>query len=169
MGGRTGIRDQVQEQEVLDAIDQWPAALSLAGIEVYEGVLSEEEEIREFLRRAVDTLKRLQDEECFDRKRPILTGAGSAWYDVVAEEFAPDRLGVDAEVVLRPGCYLTHDVGIYKQAQEQIQERNSVAAKMGAGLLPALQLWAYVQSVPETERAIMDFAKRTAPLIRALP
>ena len=151
MGGRTGVRDQAQEQEVLDAIERWPNALSLAGIEVYEGVLAEEEEIRDFLRRAVETLKRLQEEECFARKRPILTGAGSAWYDVVAEEFAPAKLGVDAEVVLRPGCYLTHDVGIYRKAQEQIQQRNSVAARMGAGLLPALQLWAYVQSVPETD------------------
>jgi len=169
MGGRTGVRDRAQEAEVLDAIDRWPTALSLAGIEVYEGVLSEEEEIRDFLRRAVDTLKRLKDDDCFDRKRPILTGAGSAWYDVVAEEFAPDRLGVEAEVVLRPGCYLTHDVGIYRKAQEQIQERNSVAAKMGAGLQPALQLWAYVQSVPEAERAIVALGKRDAAFDAGLP
>ena len=169
MGGRTGVRDQAQEQEVLDAIDRWPTALSLAGIEVYEGVLSDEEEIRAFLRRAVETLKRLKDDDCFDRKRPILTGAGSAWYDVVAEEFTPDRLGMDAEVVLRPGCYLTHDVGVYKKAQADIERRNSVAAKMGAGLLPALQLWAYVQSVPESDRAIVALGKRDAAFDAGLP
>jgi D-serine dehydratase len=136
---------------------------------VYEGVLAEEAEIRDFLRRAVDTLRRLKEEDCFDRARPILTGAGSAWYDVVAEEFAPDKLGVDAEVVLRPGCYLTHDVGIYKKAQADIQQRNSVAARMGAGLLPALQVWAYVQSVPETERAIVGIGKRDAAFDLGLP
>jgi D-serine dehydratase len=169
MGGRTGIRDHAQEQEVLDAIAQWPNNLSLAGIEVYEGVLGDEESIRGFLRRAVETLKRLTDEECFDRKRPILTGAGSAWYDVVAEEFAPERLGLEAEVVLRPGCYVTHDVGIYRNAQEQIQQRNSVAAQMGAGLLPALQLWAYVQSVPEPDSAIVALGKRDAAFDAGLP
>jgi D-serine dehydratase len=169
MGGRTGVRDEAQEQEVLDAIDRWPTALALAGIEVYEGVLSDEEEIRDFLRRAVETLKRLKDDDCFDRKRPILTGAGSAWYDVVAEEFAPDRLGVEAEVVLRPGCYLTHDVGVYRKAQDDIEQRNSVAAKMGAGLLPALQLWAYVQSVPESDRAIVALGKRDAAFDAGLP
>jgi D-serine dehydratase len=169
MGGRTGVRDQAQEQEVLDAIDRWPTALSLAGIEVYEGVLTQEHEIRDFLRRAVETLQRLDGEGCFDRKRPILTGAGSSWYDVVAEEFAAENLGVDAEVVLRPGCYLTHDVGIYKKAQDQIQRRNTVAARMGAGLLPALQLWAYVQSVPETESAIVALGKRDAAFDAGLP
>ena len=169
MGGRTGVRDHAQEEEVLDAIEQWPNALSLAGIEVYEGVLAEESDILDFLRRAVETLKRLTEEGSFARERPILTGAGSAWYDVVAEEFAPEKIGVDAEVVLRPGCYLTHDVGVYRKAQEQIQHRNSVAARMGAGLLPALQLWAYVQSVPEPESAIVALGKRDAAFDAGLP
>jgi D-serine dehydratase len=71
--------------------------------------------------------------------------------------------------VLRPGCYVTHDVGVYRKAQEQIQQRNSVAAKMGAGLLPALQLWAYVQSVPERESAIVALGKRDAAFDAGLP
>jgi D-serine dehydratase len=169
MGGRTGVRDAGQERGVLDAIARWPDSLVLAGIEVYEGVLTEEGDIRAFLRRAVDALKRIAAEQRFGRTPPILTGAGSAWYDVVAEEFAPARLGVDAEVVLRPGCYLTHDVGIYRKAQEQIQQRNPVAARMGEGLLPALQLWAYVQSIPERERAIVALGKRDAAFDAGLP
>jgi D-serine dehydratase len=169
MGGRTGVRDDAQERAVLDAIARWPDSLVLAGVEVYEGVLTEEELIRAFLRRAVATVKRLAADGRFGRTPPILTGAGSAWYDVVAEEFAPARLGAGAEVVLRPGCYLTHDVGIYRKAQEQIQQRNSVAARMGAGLLPALQLWAYVQSVPEPERVIVALGKRDAAFDAGLP
>ena len=169
MGGRTGVRDDAQERAVLDALARWPDALSLVGVEVYEGVLGEEAEIRAFLRRAVETLKRLAAEGRFRRAKPILTGAGSAWYDVVAEEFDPAKLEVDAEVVLRPGCYVTHDVGVYRKAQEQIQQRNTVAAKMGAGLLPALQLWAYVQSVPEPESAIVALGKRDAAFDAGLP
>ena len=64
------------------------------------------------------------------------------------------------EVVLRPGCYLTHDVGIYKKAQNEIFARNPIAKKMGEGLMPALQLWAYVQSIPEPDRAIIGLGKR---------
>ena len=50
-GGRTGVRDDAQFQAVADEIARWPA-LALAGIEVYEGVLQEEQAIRAFLRRA---------------------------------------------------------------------------------------------------------------------
>ena len=48
--------------EVLDAIEQWPNALSLAGIEVYEGCSPRRGDPR-LLRRAVETLKRLTEEE----------------------------------------------------------------------------------------------------------
>ena len=50
-GGRAGVRDDAQFQAVADEIARWPA-LALAGIEVYEGVLQEEQAIRAFLRRA---------------------------------------------------------------------------------------------------------------------
>jgi D-serine dehydratase len=73
------------------------------------------------------------------------------------------------DVVLRPGCYLTHDVGAYRDAQQQIQIRNAVAKKMPPGLLPALQLWAYVQSVPEREKAIVALGKRDAAFDSGLP
>ena len=169
MGGRTGVRNTEQERDVLDALALWSGSLRLAGVEVYEGVLTEEADIRAFLQRAVDAVKRIAAEGRFGRTPPILTGAGSAWYDVVAEEFSPAKIGIDAEVVLRPGCYLTHDVGVYRKAQEQIQRRNPVAARMGAGLLPALQLWAYVQSIPERERAIVALGKRDAAFDAGLP
>ena len=55
-GGRTGVRDDAQFQAVADEIARWPA-LALAGIEVYEGVLQEEQAIRAFLRRATGALR----------------------------------------------------------------------------------------------------------------
>jgi D-serine dehydratase len=168
-GGRTGARDTGQEAAVVEAIGRWPDTLVLAGIEVYEGVLKEEAEIRAFLRRAVESYARLAAAGRFARTPAILSGAGSAWYDVVAEEFAKARESAGAEVVLRPGCYLTHDVGIYKAAQEEIQARNPIARSMGEGLLPALQLWAYVQSVPEPNRAIVGLGKRDAAFDAGLP
>jgi D-serine dehydratase len=72
-------------------------------------------------------------------------------------------------VVLRPGCYLTHDAGIYRTAQQKIQARNSVAQRMHSGLLPALQLWAYVQSVPEKRKAIVGLGKRDAAFDAGFP
>jgi D-serine dehydratase len=168
-GGRTGVRDEAQRNAVLEAIARYPDVLKLAGVELYEGVLKEEHEVREFLQSAVAVTRALLDEGRFDRTPAILSGAGSAWYDVVAEEFVKASETGKVEVVLRPGCYLTHDVGIYRKAQTDIFARNPVAKKMGEGLLPALQLWAYVQSIPEPDRAIIGLGKRDSAFDAGLP
>jgi D-serine dehydratase len=173
VGGRTGVRDNEQQATVLAAIKRWEGSIALSGIEVYEGVLKEEADIRLFLQRAVQCAKDLAQQGYLShrtaQKPAVLTGAGSAWYDVVAEEFAGADIGVPLDVVLRPGCYLTHDVGVYRAAQEQIQTRNPVARKMRSELLPALQLWAYVQSIPEADKAIIALGKRDAAFDAGLP
>ncbi|RDV00153.1 amino acid deaminase [Trinickia dinghuensis] len=168
-GGRTGVRDDAQLESVLAAIARYEGTLALAGIEIYEGVLADEPAVRAFLRRAVQTTRTLSQAGRFERAPAILSGAGSAWYDIVAEEFAAESKAGTIEVVLRPGCYLTHDVGVYKKAQSEILERNPIAKKMGEALLPALQLWAYVQSIPEADRAIVGFGKRDAAFDAGMP
>ncbi|MGF6611247.1 D-serine dehydratase [Paraburkholderia sp. WSM4175] len=168
-GGRTGVRDEAQRNAVLDAIARYPDVLKLAGVELYEGVLKEEPEVRAFLQGAVAVTRELVEQGRFARSPAVLSGAGSAWYDVVAEEFAQATQTGKVEVVLRPGCYLTHDVGIYRKAQTDIFKRNPVAKKMGEGLLPALQLWAYVQSIPEPDRAIIGLGKRDSAFDAGMP
>lgn len=171
-GGRTGVRDDAQQAAVLAAIARWDS-IALAGVEVYEGVLKEEVDIRRFLQRAVACIAGLAQQGLLAartaRGPAVLTGAGSAWYDVVAEEFARADIGLPLDVVLRPGCYLTHDVGIYRAAQAQIQVRNPVAHAMRSQLQPALQLWAYVQSIPEADKAIVALGKRDAAFDAGLP
>ena len=169
MGGRTGVRNDEQLNQVLDALAKWRNAIALDGVEMYEGVLDEEAAIRVFLQRAVSAARRLRDEKRFDRSPFLLSGAGSAWYDVVAEEFSSAGFGDAAEIVLRPGCYLTHDVGSYRKAQQRILEHNSVAQRMHSGLIPALHVWAYVQSIPENEKAIVGMGRRDAAFDSGLP
>jgi D-serine dehydratase len=167
-GGRTGIRDDAQRDAVLAAIARWPDTVKLTGVELYEGVLQDESKVRAFLQNAVDVTRALVADGKIERKPAILSGAGSAWYDVVADEFA--KANSDAiEVILRPGCYLTHDVGVYKKAQNEIFARNPIAKKMGEGLKPALQLWAYVQSIPEPDRVIIGLGKRDAAFDAGMP
>ena len=168
-GGRTGIRNQQELEALLTSLDRWRDQIAVCGIELYEGVLTEEDAIRKFLHRAVEVAAKLAKENRFDRKPAILSGAGSAWYDVVAEVFTGADIGYPVEIVLRPGCYLTHDVGVYREAQKRIQVRNPIAQKMHSGLLPALQLWAYVQSIPEKEKAILTLGKRDAAFDSGLP
>ncbi len=168
-GGRTGVRDSDQLQSVLDALDHWREHIALSGVEVYEGVLDDEDAIRAFLQRAVSVTRELMQDGRFDRDPVLLSGAGSAWYDVVAEVFSSAGLGDSVDVILRPGCYLTHDVGVYRDAQQKIQQRNPIARRMKESLQPALQLWAYVQSVPEKEKAIVALGKRDAAFDAGLP
>ncbi len=102
----------------------------------------------------------------------ILTGAGSAWYDVVMEEFGPVReLSHAQEIlpVLRPGCYLIHDQGIYWEAQSQIMARLPRDCQPGGDLQSSLEVWAYVQSVPEPGVAILTLGKRDVAFDAGLP
>jgi D-serine dehydratase len=168
-GGRTGVRDEAQLKSVLEAVSRWRESVVLSGAEIYEGVLEDEAAIHALLQRAVEVMRRLLAEGRFGCEPALLSGAGSAWYDVVAEEFSAAGFGSGVEIVLRPGCYLTHDIGVYREAQEKIQARNPVAREMRSGLLPALQVWAYVQSVPEAERAIIGLGKRDAAFDAGLP
>ena len=168
-GGRAGIRNPQQLDELLAALHHWRDSIAICGVELYEGLLQDESAIRTFLSHAVELAAKLAKENHLDRNPAILTGAGSLWYDVVAEVFSAANIAYPLEIVLRPGCYLTHDVGVYRQAQEKILARNPIAKKMQSGLLPALQLWAYVQSIPENEKAILTLGKRDAAFDAGLP
>ncbi len=168
-GGRTGVRDDAQANAVLEEIARWPDAVALVGVEVYEGVAKDEAGVRAVLQRSLAQWRTIHAAGGFAQLPAILTGAGSAWFDVVAEEFSALAGDADAQIVLRPGCYLTHDVGIYRQAATRIHASNPVARDMGESLRPALRLWAYVQSLPEPGKAIIALGKRDAAFDAGFP
>lgn len=168
-GGRCGVRDDQQLRIVLDAIAQGKDAIELCGIELYEGVLKDEEGIRAFLKRACQVTESLLREKRFARSPALISGAGSAWYDVVAEEFAAAEFGHKVEMLLRPGCYATHDVGNYETQQQRILASNPIAREMRSGLVSALHIWAYVQSIPEPELAVIGMGRRDAAFDSGLP
>ena len=78
-------------------------------------------------------------------------------------------LGDAVEIVLRPGCYLTHDVGNYETQQQRILKSNPIAREMRSGLVPALHIWAYVQSIPEPDLAVVAMGRRDAAFDSGLP
>jgi D-serine dehydratase len=169
-GGRTGVRDEQAEASVLAALETWKNGVVLAGIEVYEGVLPEEAAIRALLRRAVATVERLSEEGRFESGRSVLlSGAGSAWFDGVAEELVQANIMQRLEIVLRPGCYVTHDIGAYTDAQNRMLRESETVRRLGEGLLPAMHVWAYVQSRPEPGLAIIGLGKRDAAFDAGLP
>jgi D-serine dehydratase len=168
-GGRAGVREDEQLAGLLVALQRWSTLLLLCGIEIYEGVLDDEALIRASLERALNITRRLAAENRFQRSPILLSGAGSAWYDVVANVFTNANFADAVDIVLRPGCYLSHDAGMYSEAQKKIIDRSLIADHMRTGLLPALQVWAYVQSIPERNKAIVAMGKRDAAFDAGLP
>jgi len=168
-GGRSGVRNLAQRDAVLTALAHWPDALKLAGVELYEGVLDDEHAVRAMLKQAVNWTAELMQGGIFARSPALLSGAGSVWFDLVAEEFQPLQIHGALEIVLRPGCYLTHDAGIYRHAQVGVLQRSAVARRIGAELKPALQIWAYVTSLPEPGHAIIGLGRRDAGSASGFP
>ncbi|WP_281222394.1 amino acid deaminase [Photobacterium sanguinicancri] len=170
-GGRCGCRTEAEVHALAEFIAQCPA-LCLAGIEVYEGVIhgdNAEQDIRDFLATTVKLAETLK-ENTLIADTPIVTGAGSAWYDVVAESFAACQ---HLTPIIRPGCYLIHDTGIYQDAQNNVMKRANTnqgyACELGGDLQSALEVWAYVLSRPEPNKAVIGLGKRDVAFDAGLP
>lgn len=71
--------------------------------------------------------------------------------------------------VIRPGCYITHDHGIYDEAQQAMKARDNVACQLDGDLMPAMEIVALIQSLPEKGCAIVNFGKRDAAFDSGLP
>jgi D-serine deaminase-like pyridoxal phosphate-dependent protein len=170
-GGRCGCRSPQEVLELAQTIQDAPA-LSLAGIEVYEGVIhgdNAEQDIRTFLNQALSSVESLASDGLITGQ-PIITGAGSAWYDVVAECLANLT---DYLAIIRPGCYAIHDTGIYLDAQSKVLQRAQVnqgyACELGGDLESALEVWAYVISRPEPTKLVIGLGKRDVAFDAGLP
>ncbi|UWZ99365.1 amino acid deaminase [Vibrio splendidus] len=170
-GGRCGCRSPQEVLELAQTIQDTPA-LSLAGIEVYEGVIhgdNAEQDIRTFLNQALTSVESLASDGLITGQ-PIITGAGSAWYDVVAECLANLT---DYLAIIRPGCYAIHDTGIYLDAQSKVLQRAQVnqgyACELGGDLESALEVWAYVISRPEPTKLVIGLGKRDVAFDAGLP
>ena len=70
--------------------------------------------------------------------------------------------------ILRSGCYLTHDDIGYAAAFRRITTETTLRLPEG-GLEPALEVWAYVQSRPESGRTILTMGKRDVSYNSSLP
>ena len=164
-GGRTGCRSIEEAMAVARAVAAARPHLSLAGIEGYEGAVpftapaEQDDQIRKFVDFMAAVATSAATEGLIDANPVILTAGGSAWFDLVSA--LPRQLnGRDTLVVIRSGCYLTHDSDAYARAAARMRERMPRIDTLGAGLRDALEVWAYVQSLPEPGLAILGMGKR---------
>jgi D-serine deaminase-like pyridoxal phosphate-dependent protein len=173
-GGRTGARSEEAAVATAEAV-QSSQRLRLAGVEGYEGILANDRSpealaaVDAFLVGLRRLVVRLADAGAFSEGlQPVVSAGGSTYFDRVAELLGAKakREGYfgdhDVLLVVRSGCYLVHAHGVYAH-------NSPLASGPGPTLLPALELWAEVVSVPEPGLAIVGLGKRDAPYDLGLP
>jgi D-serine dehydratase len=166
LGGRTGCRDVATALAVARAVHAAAPQLALRGVEGFEGLVhtnspaDDAATVSRFLDFLVEIAVACEKAELFALGQIIISAGGSAFYDLVVERFGTAGIAREVLVVTRSGCYLTHDSKMYREAFAEIRKRAPGVDNLGPGLMPALEVWAYVQSRPEPTKAILTVGKR---------
>ncbi len=165
-GGRTGCRGDDEVDAVARAV-AGSTRLRLVGVSGYEAALGHDvtaeayAQVRTHLRRLRAAVVRLAP--AFETDEPTVTAGGSTYFDAVADELGGDwPAGLTVKTVLRSGCYLTHDDGLYRKT-------SPLGRDGGQGLRPALAVWAPVLSRPEPGLAIVAMGRRDVSFDSDLP
>ena len=197
-GGRTGCRSVRAAHALALQADQTPG-VRVVGVEAYEGLAASADSVADAalvsawmgeLEELValmecDGVGHAQDEL-------IVSAGGSSLFDLVADALVAARARAHAvprqrpwRIVLRSGCYITHDDGSYLRMQQAMEHRGLTrtireglrfsccaahwrGSRQG-GLQPALEVWAAVQSRPEPELALVGMGRRDAGSDAGMP
>jgi D-serine dehydratase len=159
-GGRTGCRSQPDALALARRLHDSPAC-RLVGIECYEGLgatgqtAPDQAYAAALMQRVCDIAVACDQQHFFDNEEVLVSAGGSAIFDLVANRLKPE-LSRPVRGLLRSGCYVTHDHGFYKRMVSAVNSRLGCSS----GLQPAMEVWASVQSCPETGLAILAVGKR---------
>jgi D-serine dehydratase len=170
VGGRTGVRSLAEGVDVARAVDQ-SEHLRLVGVAGFEGLMpvsttGEPAGLEAYLESIAQTARELNAAGLLASGRvPLVSAGGSSYFDRVVAHLGPDRFSFPVQTVLRSGCYLTHDHGIYRRTSPM----DGRAAPTGPRLHPAFELLATVLSRPEPTLVIVGFGRRDAPFDDQLP
>ncbi len=164
-GGRTGCRSDGAVDAVAGAVVASPR-LRLIGVAGYEAALNQEltdDAIAAVASHLADlraTVIRLA--ALFDTDRIVVSAGGSTHFDAVADALTGWPAGLAVRTVLRSGCYLTHDHGLYART-------SPLTRSGGSGLWPALEVYAPVVSRPEPDLAILTMGRRDVSFDQGMP
>ena len=170
-GGRAGLRAH-DAALALARRAHASAAVTLAGIECYEGLgnTGRSEDDRPAADELMDRVERLargcDAEGLFDSDEVIVSAGGSGVFDLVVPRL---RVSLARPVagLLRSGCYVTHDQGHYQRLVHSVNQR--LGCSDAQGLRAALEVWALVQSMPEPGLAILAVGKRDISYDMGMP
>ena len=160
-GGRAGVRTSEGAVALARRIRDSSPWLALRGVETFEGIHQTRRDARaeasDMIDRTLIAAHDIAGEGLFDASGPVLLSAGgSAFLDLCAAKLPSELGGRPVERVIRPGCYVTHDHGLYARLTEPEGQRPVGMPE----LEPALEVWGTVLSTPEPGLAIVGVGKR---------
>jgi D-serine deaminase-like pyridoxal phosphate-dependent protein len=157
--GRTGCRN-VDEAVRLAAEVTTVDGARLIGVAGFEGTLLSTDEVHDFLDSLVQAAVRIAP---LCPAPLVLSAGGSRFFDSVVKVFGPPAREHGWRVLLRSGCYLSHDHGFYAEDSPFVRDPSQ-------GVLhEALEVWAQVLSTPEPALALLGAGKRDLPYDLGLP
>jgi D-serine deaminase-like pyridoxal phosphate-dependent protein len=158
-GGRTGCRTVEQASAVARAVAA-TEGLELAGVAGFEGLLPDSERVVRLLDDIVAVAGTVGDLCPYPM---IVSVGGSAFFDTVVERLTGPAGSRGWRVLLRSGCYITHDHGLYAQTTPFNRHPDQ------GTLVAALEVWVQVLSTPEPGLAILGAGKRDVPFDAGMP
>lgn len=175
MSGRTGVRGVAGALQLARAVHGERPALSLRGIEAYEGIFSQHEQskkeanARAMLAEVQELATLCHEQDLFDDGPVILTAGGTEFFDLAAIGLTKWTGNRPSVAIVRSGCYLTHDDLTYERAFQRLLVRSSEVASIDSRLTPALEVWGAVQSRPEPNLAFATLGKRDISFDMEMP
>lgn len=164
-GGRTGCRTAAEVDGLARAVVAAPH-LRLAGVAGYEAALGQDvspsarASISHYLETLRDAAIRLAP--LVETDPMLVTAGGSTHFDLVADMLTDWPAGLQVRTVLRSGCYLTHDDGLYRRTSPLTRDG-------GDELVAAMHVWAQVSSRPESDLALVTMGRRDVGFDAGLP
>ncbi len=160
---RTGTRSLEEALRVYEAIQYNRRLITYVGVEGFEGLAhsdagpnDEVRQVDEFLEGVLYLASALGARGAEGLEPPLLSVGGTAFLDRVRH--AAQAVSGRFRVVLRGGCYVTHDHSLYQK--RLLAARSRGGSEAAPEFMPALELWSYVQSLRDPGTAIVTFGKR---------
>ncbi len=171
VGGRTGARSVEEALQVARSVADSPS-LRIAGVSGFEGIIvatdeaTAEERVDAFLNRLVHLAEAINDERLADDAEEFIVSAGgSVFFDRVVATLAQVRSSLPVRVVVRSGCYLSHDDGVI----DALSPLGAHPRVVGDVFHAALEVWSPVLSRPESTRLILGAGKRDLSTDNSFP
>jgi D-serine dehydratase len=162
--GRTGCRTHDEAIELARRAHR-SASVKLVGVECYEGLGAKANSdidratAHGLMQRVTQLAQQCDREGLFEGSEVIVSAGGSAIFDLVVPSLKP-ALSRPVLPLMRSGCYVTHDHGMYRRLVLVVNQRMGCDANDPSGLQAAMEVWTHVQSLPEPGLAILTAGRR---------